>query len=183
MTKLPRISALGGITMLLTGVLVASLRMQSGAGPDSDIGSAWVTVKTNAASPDARILDAIIGDALTNKELASTMKFYGGVSNRTVRYTGFPSGYKPTVLGYEFVALPREPATGRRLTISLSGLWIDSAPPKDGFKFISPEAPKRGALFDIYNSGDGTIGGCAVGYEIQEITGGWRVRCAGYIDP
>ena len=183
MTNLQRISVLSGITVLLTSVLVTALRSQSRAGSDSDIGSAWVVVKTNAATRDARVLDAIIGDALTNKELASTMKFYGGESNRTVRYTGFPAGYKPTVPSYEFVALPREPATGRKLTILLSGLWIDSAPPKDKFTFILPEAPKRGALLGISNSGDGTIGGCAVGYEIQEIAGGWRVRCAGYFDP
>jgi hypothetical protein len=184
MTKPQRTFVLLGIlALLIAGVLIAVLRLRSRPSPNSDIGVAWVTVKTNAAKRDTGILDAVIGDALTNKELASTMEFYGGASNRTVRYTGFPAGYKPTVPGYEFVALPREPATGRKLTISLGGLWIDRAPPKDKFTFILPKAPKGGALLGIYNSGGGTIGGCAVGYEIQEIAGVWRVRCAGYFDP
>ena len=185
MTRPQRISVLVGIiALLIGGVLVAALRLQSRPSPDSDIGSDWVTVKADdAATRDTRILDAVIGDALTNKELASTMEFYGGTSNRTVRYTGFPAGYKPAVAGFDFVPLPSESRRGRKLTISLGGLWIDHAPPKDKFGFITPEEPKRAVLLSIYNSGDGTIGGCAVGYEIQKIAGGWRVHCGGYFDP
>ncbi len=183
MTKLPRISVFGGIAVLLTCVLVAALNLQSRAGPDSDVGSAWVAVKTNAATRDTRILDAIVGDALTNKRLASTMEFYGGDSIRTVRYTGFPAGYKPTAPGYEFVPLPREPATGRKLTILLRRLWIDHDLPKDEFSFGLDQATKRGARLAIFNSGDGTIGSCAVGYEIQEAEGGWRIRYVESFDP
>jgi hypothetical protein len=184
MKKSQRISILVGMALLLiVGWLVEALRLQSRPAPDSDFGSAWVTVKTGTATRDERILDAVIGDALTNKRLARTMEIYGGENNRTVRYTGFPSGYKPTVAGYDFVPLPSEPSRGRKLTIWLGGLWIDNPPPEDRFAFILIEAPKRAVLLSVSNSGDGTIGACAVAYEVQKIADGWKVRCGGFDDP
>lgn len=148
-----------------------------------------VSNKTNTERRDAAILDAILGDALTSKELAPMIQFYGGVTNRTVRYTRFPAGYKPSVPGYRFLPLPRKhetlprPVPGSHLTIVFSGLWVDSPPPKDEFRSVSDEKPKQGAMLGIYNPGNGTIGECAVGYEIHEIASGWRVRCIGFDDP
>lgn len=184
MTKPQRILLIGSVSALIVaGAVFAALRLQSRPTQVSGNGSGWVTVKAGGGSPESRILDAVIADALTNKMLARTRQFYGGGSNRTVRYAGFPAGYEPAVAGYDFIPPPSEHSTGRRLTIVLGGLWVDRPPPKDDFFFMLPEVPQGGVLLSIYNTGSGTIGSCAVGYEVQKIAVGWRVRCAGYFDP
>jgi len=171
------------ILLLVVGMLISLRQALSCRSSDSGDDSPWVIVKADAARQDAKILDAIFADILTNKVLASITKFYGGPKYRRIRYDGFPRGYTPTVPGYVLTPLPKESSIGLRLTVALDGLWLHQPPPKDKFAFLGITLPQRGALLGVYNSGSGTIGGCAVGYEIQALRDGWRVRCAGYFDP
>lgn len=187
-----------GIVACFIGLWMnASLKSQSA--PRSDYGTAihWIAVDGDATSRDTNILNTIIRDALTNQVLASIREFYGGVSNRMVRYTGFPAGYRPNLAGYLFEPLPSSNfGSGLKLTLALSGMWIDQPTPeraKDDFRVLRPPYPaERGALLSFGNSGGpvtngnfltSTMGGCMFGYEIRSISNGWSVGLLGKWDP
>jgi hypothetical protein len=197
MTKHQRL-VIAGVAACIVGLgATAALRSQPASQPDFGSPIHWVTVNADAASRDANILNSVIRDVLTNQELASTREFYGGMGNRTVRHTGFPPGYQPWVAGYYFEPLPSSNlGSGLKLTLLLSGIWIDQPPPKeakDDFRTLRPPYPvERGALLSFYNSGGPTtngnlltttMGGCMIGYEIRQTTNGWKVGLLGHLDP
>jgi hypothetical protein len=196
-TKHQRLVAAAVLTCIAGLWGAAALHSQLVAQPNIGSPIHWVTVNADAASRDTNILDAIIRDVLTNQELASTREFYGGVGTRTVRHAGFPPGYQPRLPGYYFEPLPSSNlGSGLKLTLNFSGIWIDQPPPKeakDNFRKLRPSYPaERGALLSFYNSGGPTtngnlltttMGGCMIGYEIRQITNGWKVGLLGYWDP
>lgn len=155
--------------------------------------SGWITVTGDKSSRDSRVLNAAIQDVLSDSQLGNTMSFYGEPNDRTVRYAlgAWPSGYTPKVRDYEFEAVRwpqvypgNEP---KHLTIGLSALWLDGQPPSDNwFSLVFSshlKPPNKGLVLYVTNTGGGTIGGCSVGYEVEEIPGGWKLRYAGHIDP
>jgi hypothetical protein len=195
MTRHQRILLAGVATCVIDLWAIATLKSQP-ASSDSRSAIHWIAVSSDAASRDTKVLDVIIRDALTNQEFASTREFYGGVSNNTVRITGFPAGYKPDVPGYRFEPLPSsDHGSGLRLTLALGGMWIDQPPTADTkqlFGLFQPNRAERGALLSFYNSGGpvtngnvlyDTLGACMIGYGIRQTSNSWNVGLLGYWDP
>jgi hypothetical protein len=179
---------------------ISSLR--AGPSTDSDLASylasqiRWITVNSNGVSREAAILDTVIRDVLTNRELASMREFYGCTQNTPVRYDHFPPGYEPSIPNYQFEPLSSTNlGSGPKFTISCGGIWTDQPIPneiKEDFRMLQPFAPERGALLSIYGSGGATtngntiravMGACMIGYEIRPATNGWEAGLFGYIDP
>ena len=184
------------IVVLAVGVVgcgtVAPSKLEQAAALGSGAPHKSTTPKSRWDLREKKVLDAAIKDVLTNPSLSSTREFYGGSDVRTVRYSGFPVGYRPEVAGYLFEPCA-SPGGGRglRLTICLSGIWIDQPLPKNTYPFCPPTIPERAVILGIYNSGDLSIdtpdlnhvGGCCVGYAVEQASDGWRVVYVRSEDP
>jgi hypothetical protein len=192
-----RILLIGVATGIAAIGVTGVLRSQPVTKRESEARVDWLFVSADAASRDTKILDAVVSDVLTNPVLDDIGKGYGKTTNRTVSYSGFPVSYAPAVPGYQFEILSdSNRGSGLKFTLSLGGIWIDRPPTKsakDDFRILRPQAPaERGVLLSIYSSGGpttngnvitDTIGGCMVGYDARQTSGGWEVGLSGFLDP
>ena len=164
MTKYQRIIFAGVVLCALSGGMIAALWSQPASHPDFELPIEWIIVNADASTRDAKILDAVVCDVLTNRALAPTCKGYGLVNKGAVRYTGFPASYKPKVPGYRFDSLPSSNnGSGLKFTLLLAGIWVDQPLPKnamDDFRLLRlPYPAERGVLLSIYDSGGPTTNG------------------------
>ncbi len=132
-----------------------------------------------------QILQAIIADALTDRDLKSTREFYGTESDRTVALVdnselGWPKGFKPDTGRYKLIDVPHDPfVNGPRVL----GIRIDKFNPNEA----KPD-PFRGSieicLLNAGGSANGAvIGGCSVYYTAKRAGKRWTVECVGSLDP
>jgi hypothetical protein len=126
------------------------------------------------------ILQAIVTDVLTNKELKSTREFYGSATNKTITLEdseklGWPKQFKPETHGYKLVQGPPDPfREDRVLGMYLSKFDLKQ---KTANEFDAP------IVVVVYSVNGGVIGSCQVLYTPKRAGKRWTVELNGFIDP
>ena len=147
------------------------------------------------------ILDAAIGDMLTNPTMADSRAFYGSGGTR-VLYNAetFPIGYVPNVKDFQFGQFDRGARAPHEApkALTVDARWFRGRPmlpPGPGEDPLKANQAYRdhhkdwgGIELCIYNGGGSgggpiPIGGCSIYYDVIHKDGAWRVTYAGAFDP
>jgi hypothetical protein len=130
------------------------------------------------------VLQAVVTDLLTNKDLKDTREFYGTAKDRTLSLVdgklGWPKEFAPLTHGYKLVEVHHDPFVNPRriLGIRIHKFELKQKKDKDS------DGPIEVCLFNAGGSANGgVIGGCLVYYVPKRVGTRWTVECVGILDP
>ena len=141
------------------------------------------------ATEDAKaILQAVLSDLLTSKDIADSRKFYGTEADRTILLSNtghceWPEGFRPDLHGYNLVTSRPGPFAPRSKRNRVLGVRLDRFEPD-----AKPMGPFNTSivvcLFNAGGSANGAvIGGCFVFYVPKRVDNKWVVEFTGLEDP
>ena len=148
-----------------------------------------VRPKPLPATEDAKaILQAVLSDLLTSKDIADSRKFYGTEADRTILLSNtghweWPEGFRPDLHGYNLVTSRPGPFAPRSKRNRVLGVRLDRFEPD-----AKPMGPFNTSivvcLFNAGGSANGeVIGGCFVFYVPKRVDNKWVVEFTGLEDP
>jgi len=148
-----------------------------------------VRAKPLPATEDTKaILQAVLSDVLTNKDLAHSREFYGTDADKTILLSNtgsweWPAGFRPELHGFKLVTSRPGPFAPRAKRNRVLGVRLDRFEPDAKTKGIL-EGPIEICLFNAGGTANGAvIGGCSVYYAPKRVGNKWAVNFLGAEDP
>jgi hypothetical protein len=148
-----------------------------------------VRAKPLPATEDAKaILQAVLTDLLTNKDIAHSREFYGTDANKTVLLSNtgnweWPEGFRPDLHGYKLVTSRPGPFAPKAKRNRVLGVRLDRFEPDAKANGLF-DAPIQICLFNAGGTANGAvIGGCSIYYVPKRVGKKWVVEFVGLLDP